>query len=589
MDDRLNVHDRCRIVGGKIKSVSGLFQFNRRGMRVEASMDGLYKKGSIGSILFEARIITENDIMAALAEQERCGCRFGEALVKLGIVTQEDIDWALSNQLNIPYVRLKKDLIDKDAAGSVTATLARRFNLIPLIRSGDEMSIAIADPLDKAAIDAVEQATGFRVTVSVAFIHEIREMQDYFYGMEAEEESLEFSSAHFPAGAIEAINTDNSGGRFLDYLLVFAIQNKLTTVSLQPLRETVLITARKGGSSSEIGRLAAAGYAEIALRLKKLAGIDGTSDGYSAGGMLPFKYKGKTLLFQVLGLQGEYGDYITLKPHISTPFPASIDDLEMTAAKAERFRNLAAADHGMILFAMPQSDDRNRFIELFLHECSTSGKTVLVLGKEFGGLAESFSCISLPDVAREKAGGIIGAALEHGPDILVIADVTDVQALNAASRAALSGKLVVAGLSVDGTYNAFNYLSGLTQQHNLMPTCLRGIVSCKGVLRLCPKCKQHYTPSPAERAPIEFAPAVRYFRAAGCPDCDQTGYRGRRHLIDVVSIDQSMLRGLGSGFDGEKIVRCLAERDCSGIRAEAAALLQSGDISLADFGTAVHF
>jgi type II secretory ATPase GspE/PulE/Tfp pilus assembly ATPase PilB-like protein len=558
-------------------------------MRVEASMDGLYKKGSIGSILFEARIITENDIMAALAEQERCGCRFGEALVKLGSVTQEDIDWALSNQLNIPYVRLKKDLIDKDAAGSVTATLARRFNLIPLIRSGDEMSIAIADPLDKAAIDAVEQATGFRVTVSVAFIHEIREMQDYFYGMEAEEESLKFSSAHFPAGAIEAINTDNSGGRFLDYLLVFAIQNKLTTVSLQPLRDIVLITARKGGSSSEIGRVSAAGYAEIALRLKKLAGIDGTSDGYSAGGMLPFKYKGKTLLFQVLGLQGEYGDYITLKPHISTPFPASIDDLEMTAAKAEQFRNLAAAEHGMILFAMPQSDERNRFIELFLHECSTSGKTVLVLGKEFGGLAESFSCISLPDVAREKAGGIIGAALEHGPDILVIADVTDVQVLNAAARAALSGKLVVAGLSVDGTYNAFNYLSGLTQQHNLMPTCLRGIVSCKVVLSLCPKCKQHYTPSPAERASIEFAPAARYFRAAGCPDCDQTGYRGRRHLIDVVPIDQSMLRGLGSGFDSEETVRCLAERDCCGITTEAAALLQSGEISLADFGTAVHF
>jgi len=106
-------------------------------------MESIVKQGSLGSILFTCQIISEDDIAAALEEQKKTGCRFGEALVTLGIVTQEDIDWALSNQLNIPYVRLKPDMVDRAAVQLVPAETARQFNLIPLIRAGDEISIAI--------------------------------------------------------------------------------------------------------------------------------------------------------------------------------------------------------------------------------------------------------------------------------------------------------------------------------------------------------------------------------------------------------------------------------------------------------------
>ncbi|HEX9023166.1 MAG TPA: pilus assembly protein PilB, partial [Geobacteraceae bacterium] len=110
-------------------------------------MESLVKEGSICSVLYKSRIISEQDIRAALEEQKKTRCRIGEALVKLGIVAQEDIDWALSSQLNIPYVRLNKDTIDPDAVKLVSVEIARKFNLIPLYKSGDEIAIALADPL----------------------------------------------------------------------------------------------------------------------------------------------------------------------------------------------------------------------------------------------------------------------------------------------------------------------------------------------------------------------------------------------------------------------------------------------------------
>ncbi|MFH1026878.1 MAG: pilus assembly protein PilB, partial [Pseudomonadota bacterium] len=96
------------------------------------------KKGSLGDILSASQIISEADISLALDEQKRTGARFGEALVNLGIVTQEDIDWALSNQLDLPYIRLKCDMIDPDAVKLIPAAMARKFNLIPLIKAGGE-------------------------------------------------------------------------------------------------------------------------------------------------------------------------------------------------------------------------------------------------------------------------------------------------------------------------------------------------------------------------------------------------------------------------------------------------------------------
>ena len=145
------------------------------------------KKGSLGAILAACNIINEDDVTAALEEQGRSGARFGEALITLGIVTQEDIDWALSNQLDLPYIRLKFDMIDPDAVRLVPAATARKFNLIPLIKAGGELNIAISDPLNKAAIAAVEQLSGCQVNISVALIREIREMIEACYGGSGQE------------------------------------------------------------------------------------------------------------------------------------------------------------------------------------------------------------------------------------------------------------------------------------------------------------------------------------------------------------------------------------------------------------------
>lgn len=145
-------------------------------------MSSIVKEGSLGSVLLKARIITEQDIETAIQEQRQSNIRFGEALLALKIVSQEDINWALSSQLDIPYLKLNPTMIDPDAIKLVPGHICHKFQMIPLIKAGDELSIAMADPLDNEALEQAEEASGCSINRSVAALTEIVELLGQFYG-----------------------------------------------------------------------------------------------------------------------------------------------------------------------------------------------------------------------------------------------------------------------------------------------------------------------------------------------------------------------------------------------------------------------
>uniref|UniRef100_A0A831XLY9 Pilus assembly protein PilB n=1 Tax=Geobacter metallireducens TaxID=28232 RepID=A0A831XLY9_GEOME len=534
-------------------------------------MESIVRPGSLGDILFRCQIISEDDIRAALDEQQASGCRFGEALVKQGVVTQEDIDWALSNQLNIPYVRLKPAMVDPGAVALVPAPLARQHNLIPLIATGDEISIVIADPLNTAAIAAVEKAAGCPVSVSVGLLREIREMQEIFYGPPEESDTLGFQSPAFPAGALSAINHDPTGAKFVDYLLLFVVQQKLSSLSLQPLGDGIAVVCRRGGVGREVGRLSPTHYPEVVMRVKKLARLAGGE--FTAKGTFAFGWKGRTIPFQVALLRGEGGDYLTFRMRVDTAFPDSVADMGLSEATAARFAELAAAGRGMVVVGAREEEMRGRLMELYLQESDTAGKTVIMVGSGPPQGGRRFPRVPVP--AGTEVGAVVMAALEHDPDILVLEDVADGKVFAAACRAAQRGSLVVAGLGCGDGAGALQQLITFRDRHLLTPAHLRGIIVCAGVRTLCPDCRTA-VPSP----PDEAEPS---FRSAGCNSCGQTGYGGTRFLMDVIVFDQGLRERFETARDGGDVIAHLREHGWRGIAEDGRALAAQGGISREDF------
>lgn len=535
------------------------------------------KKGSLGAILSACNIITENDITAALEEQGRSGARLGEALISLGIVTQEDIDWALSNQLDLPYIRLKADMIDPEAIRLVPASTARKFNLIPLIKAGNELSIAISDPLNKAAIAAVEILSGCQVNVSVALIREIREMIDTCYGSSGEEQ-LGFTSAAFSEKVLEVINSDLSGGKLLDYLLIFILQNRLSSLSLQPMGDTVIVSGRRSGVSRPVGSLAGTYYPDLTLKIRKGSGNTSQSEP-SSGGLLTFSYRSHPITFQIAIMAGYGGEYITIRPHLSPTVPNRLADLHLPAVQETDFIRLSRKQQGITFFASRNTQERDRFIDLMLEEIDTSGKNVIILGEGPGRMNKRFPRILLPRDETERAATVM-RALDHAPDILVIEDATEGMPFTAACRAAMRGKLVLAGLEIRGTRNVLRHLLLYQQQNYFLPVFVNGLVSFKGIQLLCPECRTGYVPPAEELAAMNLAELPQsFYRTTGCDLCGHSGFSARKFLTDVLLFDDEFLRTFEQSSDVAALENHLEMAGYHGLAKEGARLLMEGDVS----------
>jgi len=546
-------------------------------------MDDLVKKGALGTILCTSGIITNDDIRRALDEQLTSGCRFGEALVKLGIVQQEDIDWALSNQLDIPYVRLSEKIIDRSATQLIPGELARKYNLIPIIRTGDEIHIALADPLNMAAVAEVEEVTGCTVTVSIPIIRELREMLDIFYGPERDDVTFGFSSTCFSNGIMEKINDDRGGAHLLEYLILFFLQNGITSISLQPGGGTVHVSGRRGRVYREIGRFPVSSYPELVSSLRKITRINGSRELASRGAFV-FRYRETDIIFQTSMVRAVEGDLITISIQPDLTFPSGFQEMALAPEVAGRFRALGSPGAGLVLFASWNRSERDRFLDLFLREIDTTGRNVVLLGEGIGKGTVPYSRIPLPAGAQEELEIAITALRDHSPNVVVLDDASNNRAFFTAWKTAMQGTLVIAGISRAGLDGAFDHLLQQLRINRSLPAGIRGIVAFTSVNLLCTSCRES---SPDAAHSQERAGHEAGFHAPGCPECRYSGSGGKKFLVDVLPFDPELREILASARESADLFSYLEDKGHCGIPEKLAEMLRNGEISPEEYQAAL--
>lgn len=553
-------------------------------------MGELVREGSLGSVLFRSHIITEEDIRLALNEQQRSGARFGEALVRLGIVTQEDIDWALSNQLDIPYVRIRKEMVDPAAVHLVPAAIARKYTLISLIRAGEELSVAMADPLDAEAVAAVEEASGCRVSISMGLIREIREMQDRLYGPPEADEQVGFSSGSFSPKVLEAINADVTCAKLLDYLLLSLLQNRLNSLSFRPLKETVTVSGTRGKASRPLGTLPLARYPDLLHRLRRLSSVE--EEGPSSSGTLFFAYKGKKVKkvpFRILFLSLGEWEYVTIRPAVPAVFPDSLDALELSEADGEALAALTTPGDGVVLVAAEDELERARFTALCVDACCSGNGSAILLGKKFAPCAGTHPVAPLSGSGRE-ARDLLMAALEHDASVIGVQEVTDPHLLTSFLVAGASRKRLVGGVALPTVEQVLGQLCYLRDQNRFIPSVVRGIVAFRGLPVLCPLCREESPLTAQEGAllPPEAATGP-WFRSRGCAACGWSGYLGTRWLAETVLFEGEFLRRFEAGGSCGELMESLRSAGFRGIAAEAAEMLKKGELSPDDYISIIMF
>ncbi len=541
-----------------------------------------------GERLVRAGVITPEQLETLLAEQKGTDLSIGQLAVRLGFATPEQIAEVLAEMTGLRYESLARRRPDPELAGLVDEEFARERQLVPIAREGGRLTIALANPLDVVSIDAVRERTSLDVEAVVSSDREIRAFQDELYGRPDGTDRFE--------GLVEAarralLDRDERGGRELgpvrelvDEILREAVRRRATDVHVEPEERAVRVRYRVDGMLVPAVTLPPDLRATVTARLKILANLDISESRLPQDGRIRTELEGRTIDLRVSTIPCVHGENVVLRLLDKTNVVKGLDRLGMSPGDLERFRALLATQAGMILVTGPTG----------------SGKTTTLYSTIASLDAERFKIATLEDPVEyelplvrqsqvhEKAGFTFAAGLRallrQDPDIIFVGEMRDAETASIAVRAALTGHLVFSTLHTTSALATLARLDQMGIPQDLVITSVRGILAQRLVRVVCQACAEPDDPDPLVLRRLGLGPGdlegASLRRGAGCARCRGTGFRGRTGLYELVVMTPDLADAFAAGAPPGELARLAAAAGTRFLRDDGLAKAGAGITTL---------
>jgi type II secretory ATPase GspE/PulE/Tfp pilus assembly ATPase PilB-like protein len=549
-------------------------------------MDNDWKGRTLGSILFDSRLIGEADIERALEEQKRSGVRFGDALVKLGLVSREDVNWGLAHQFNIPFVRIQNELIDMEAVRITPEETARRRMLLPYLLIGDELTVVVEDPTDRRAIAELEAITGKRVIVGVGLPEQIEAALDVVYGPAGvENRGADLQSDIFSAAESAAMVADATGELFVDGLLAAAVDRRAASVHFDAQSDRVAVRFRVGGEMAVAAVLSRAWMHAVNRRLKSMLRHTDKRAG-ALEGLLPFNRGDRELFFQASFVDTLNGESIVLANLDAPEVPDALEAFGLDDATAAALAEMLGGRRGLVAVTGPESAAKQKFLKLLADAPALRNRKRVAVGR-LPQLADADLIQLSPRAGRFAPLDALAAAAALDPDVLVIEDLMDAGVLAAALKEGAGSRLALGMLRLPTLSSGLEYLLERTESRVLLCEALRGLLSFHLARVLHSK-----NSAPDDR--WDYAARVLRIRPAEAKGASLRRATGRAAagdrwlpLVGLLPLDTALAALIKSGATAAQIVDARRSAAQSAFTTRLRDLAMRGEIGLDDYLAAV--
>jgi len=422
-------------------------------------------------ILLDRGLITEAQWQEALRRQEGTERRPGEILIEMGALTQDQLNWALGEQLGIPYVELSEEMVDLEAARALPEELLRRCQALPILRVGDELTVALADPTNRQAVADIETLTGAKVTVAIASAVAIARLLDLAFP------PMSRGAVRYceicPPGyeQPEVLTQDASGVAAVYAILLGAARERASEIHIEPLETEVRVRYRLPEGLEERGRFPGHLAGAIASRLRILAGS--RSGGKWQRSRLRTRLEDQELELEILFLPTRRGEAVTVWLHRRDLVPPTLARLGVPTRARKALDRLLRSGRGLFLVASADPGSRAAGLYALARAAAGAGKRVIAVER-----VAAFEVVEFVQV--ETGNGLEAAALEvlaHPPEVALIEDLSAAPVCLAAARAAERGCLVVGGLPFATPSTAWHHLLILQDARPLLAASLRALLA----------------------------------------------------------------------------------------------------------------
>ena len=518
----------------------------------------------LGDWLIENGHVSSAQLDLALREQKRRGGMLGQTLVDLGFVTQELLAGFLARKTQTQQVDLARLTVDPEVLRLVSESLARTHLALPIGRENGTLNVAIADPLNVQAFDALEQATRLRVNLVAATESDLRGAIDRHYSVGQTVEELVEELLQLGTDKL-ATTTEQDAPmiRLVDRVIAQAVIQGASDIHVQPEEKILRIRFRQDGVLQSGILLPKAVQAALIARFKILGNMDITESRRPQGGRGNAPVMGREVQLRFSSLPTAFGESVVLRI-LDRPAGFNLKTFGFTPEMEKRFTSLLDRPHGIILVTGPTGSGKTTTLYAALNRINGAEESIFTL--------EDPVEFQLPLVRQTQINESIGLTFAEGlrtllrqdPDVILVGETRDMETAQLAVRAALTGHLVFTTLHTNDALGAIPRLMDLGVQPYLLAPTLIGALGQRLVRRLCAKCSQPLAEAETILNGLGISLpenlARTLYRPGGCKECRNTGYRGRVGIYELVTMSVEMQSGITQGADLTKL-RELARKD----------------------------
>ncbi|MGN0676566.1 MAG: GspE/PulE family protein [Ruminococcus sp.] len=543
----------------------------------------------IGDYLVEKKLITQEQLEQALAVQrESKGTKkFGEVIVELQYLTEVQFAQALAGKLHVPYVDLANFNIDGEAVRKVPENLAKKYTIIAINIKGKRLTVATDDPYNLTILEDVKVMTGMDTEPVFATRSSINKAIGKFYSMQNVDSVLEGVQAFSDMNNAEddEESKDRVESAPIVKLATTIVENSYradaTDIHIEPFKTYTRIRIRVNGDLVELMNVANVVHNALTTRLKLISGMNIAEKRVPQDGRFTQVVDGTTLDVRVSSLPTVNGEKIVIRI-LSTGQIAlrKITDLGMTEYNYQLFESMIKCPHGVILVTGPTGSGKTTTLYAALGELAKPNVNVITVEDPVEKNIDGINQVQVNSKAGMTFAAALRSILRQDPDIVMIGEMRDSETADIGIRAAITGHLVLSTLHTNDAASTIVRLVDMGVAPYMVATSLIGVIAQRLVKVLCPSCKKMRMSTEEENKLMKIDHSVPIYEACGCPSCNNTGYKGRTAIHEIIHCTSNVSSIIAQGGTKEQIEEAAKANGTRLLRDNVSELVQNGSTSI---------
>lgn len=555
----------------------------------------------LGDLLISAGVIRPEQLNEALTIQKQTRERLGDVLINNGIITEQQLIEALQMQLGVDFVDLTAVSIPLELVRFVPRSIAKKYCVVPVKLQKDELYVAMSDPLNFEAQEEIKSASHKQVVPMIATRRAVEQAIATLYGNEGTARAIEEMKREAGSNQADIVPVqmskavDNGAAeaptiRFVNSVIQRAITERASDIHLEPQEGEMVVRMRIDGVLRRVFTVPANLQATVIARLKIMGGMNIAERKIPQDGRAMVTAKDKEIDLRISSIPTIYGEKIVLRLLDKSSGHINRKTIGLEGEDEKKYDRLLKNSSGVILIVGPTGSGKSTTMCAMIQELCSEQTNIMTLEDPVEyNIPGANQCQINEKTGMTFAVGL-RSILRQDPDVISVGEIRDGETASIAVRAAITGHLVISTLHTNDAVSTISRLVDIGVEPYMISSALRGVVSQRLVRKICPHCRKAYTPTEEEKRMVGIPENedVTFYKGEGCQECGRTGYRGRRGVFEILTLDAALRREVANNASSEELTKTALENGFVTMKDNCRRLVLEGVTTVAEAAKAIN-